>query len=91
MPKFLIGRIVVILLFSLVFYFGIAALKSGEIRSRGYKVNRDENPLGYWFTVLISLVGPVAIIYLMLTRLCTPLPEMARQRTATLKVKPREL
>ena len=43
MPKFLIGRIVVILLFSLAFYFGIAGLKSGEIRSRGYKFNRDEN------------------------------------------------
>jgi hypothetical protein len=68
MPKFLIGRMVVILLFSLVFYFGIVGLKSGEIRSRGYKFSRDENPLGYWFTVLTSLVGPVAIIYLMLTR-----------------------
>jgi hypothetical protein len=68
MPKFLVARIVVILLFSLVFYFGIVGLKSGEIRSRGYRLSRDENPLGYWFTVLISLVGPVAIIYLMLTR-----------------------
>jgi hypothetical protein len=68
MPKFLIGRIVVILLSSLVFYFGIAGLKSGEIRSRGYTFDRDENPLGYWFTVLTSLVGPLAIIYLMLTR-----------------------
>ena len=68
MPKFLIGRIIVILLFSLVFYFGIVGLKSGEIRSKGYKFKRDENPLGYWFTVLTSLVGPVAVIYLMLTR-----------------------
>ncbi len=68
MPKFLIGRIVVILLFSLVFFFGIAGLKSGEIRSRGYKLNRDENPLSYWFAVLTSLAGSVAIIYLMLTR-----------------------
>jgi hypothetical protein len=68
MPRFLIGRVVVILLSSLIFYFGIAGLKSGEIRSRGYKFKRDENPLGYWFTVLTSLVGPVAIIYLMLTR-----------------------
>jgi hypothetical protein len=68
MAKFLIGRIVVILLFSLIFYFGIAGLKSGEIRSRGYKFNREENPLGYWFTILISVVGPVVIIYLMLTR-----------------------
>jgi hypothetical protein len=68
MPKLLIGRIVVILLFSLVFYFGIAGLKSGEIRSRGYKFRRDEDPLGYWFTVLTTLVGSVAIIYLMLTR-----------------------
>ena len=68
MPKFLIGRIVVILLFSLVFYFGIVGLKSGEIRSKGYKFKRDENPLGYWFTVLTSVVGPVIIIYLMLTR-----------------------
>jgi hypothetical protein len=68
MPKFLTGRIVVILLSALVFYFGIVGLKSGEIRSRGYKFNGDENPLGYWFTVLISLVGPVVIIYLMLTR-----------------------
>ena len=57
-----------ILLFSLVFYFGIAGLKSGEIRSKGYKFKRDENPLGYWFTVLTSLVGPAAVIYLMLTR-----------------------
>jgi hypothetical protein len=68
MPNFLIGRIVVILLSSVIFYFGIAGLKSGEIRSRGYKFNRDENPLGYWFTVWTSLVGPIAIIYLMLTR-----------------------
>lgn len=68
MPKFLIGRIVVILLFSLIFYFGVAGLRSGEIRSKGYKFRRDENPFGYWLTVLTSLVGPVAIIYLMLTR-----------------------
>lgn len=68
MPRFLIGRVVVILLSSLIFYFGIVGLKSGEIRSRGYKFKRDQNPLGYWFTVLTSLVGPVAIIYLMLTR-----------------------
>ena len=68
MPKFLIGRILVILFFSLVFYFGIAGLKSGEILSRGYKFNRDENPLGYWFTVMTSLVVIVAIIYQMLTR-----------------------
>lgn len=68
MPRFLIGRIVVVLLSSVVFYFGIAGLKSGEIRSRGYKFNRDENPLGYWFTVLTSLMGPAAIVYPMLTR-----------------------
>jgi hypothetical protein len=52
----------------LVFYYGIVALKSGEIRSRGHRFNRDENPIGYWFTVLINLVGPMAIIYLLLTR-----------------------
>ena len=68
MPKFVIGRTVVILLSALVFYFGIVGLKSGEIRSRGYKFNVDENPLGYWFTVLTSLLGSAAIIYLMLTR-----------------------
>lgn len=68
MPKFLIGRLVVILLSSLIFYFGIAGLRSGETRSRGYKFNRDENPLGYWFSIVTSLLGPVAIIYLMLTR-----------------------
>ncbi len=68
MPKFLIARIVVIVLSALVFYFGIAGLKSGEIRSRGYTFHRDEDPLGYWFTVLLSLAGSVAIIYLMVTR-----------------------
>jgi hypothetical protein len=68
MAKFLIGRIIVILLFSVVFYFGIAGLKSGEIRSKGYRFKRDENPMAYWFTVVISLAGPPAIIYLMLTR-----------------------
>jgi len=68
MPNFLIAKIFVIAIFLLVFYFGIAALKAGEIRSRGHKFNRDENPLGYWFAVLVTLVGPVAIIYLMLTR-----------------------
>lgn len=68
MPKFLIGRIVVILLSALIFYFGVVGLKSGETRSRGYKLNRDQNPLGYWFTILTSLLGPAAIIYLMLTR-----------------------
>ena len=68
MPRFLIARIVIILGFLLVFYHGIAALKTGEIRSRGYKFNRDEDPIGYWFTVLITSVGAVVIIYLMLTR-----------------------
>jgi hypothetical protein len=68
MPKFLIGRTIVILLSSLVFYFAIAGLKSGEIRSRGYMFKREDNPFGYWFTILTSLVGPVVIIYLMLTR-----------------------
>ena len=67
MPRLLIGRVVVILLSLLIFYFGIAGLKSGEIRSRGWKFSRDENFLGYWFTVFTSLAGPVAIIYLMLT------------------------
>jgi hypothetical protein len=38
------------------------------IRSKGYKFKRDEKPFGYRFTVLTSLVGPVVIIYLMLTR-----------------------
>jgi hypothetical protein len=68
MPRFLIAKTFIILVFLVVFYCGIAALKSGEIRSRGYKFYRDENPIGYWFTVLITLVGPVAIIYLLLTR-----------------------
>jgi hypothetical protein len=68
MPRFLIARIFIILIFLLVFYYGIAALKAGQIRSRGYKFNRDEDAIGYWFTVLITLVGPVVIIYLMLTR-----------------------
>lgn len=68
MPKLLFGRVLVILLSAVVFYFGVAGLKSGEIRSRGYKFTLDENPLGYWFTILISLLGPAAIIYLMVTR-----------------------
>jgi succinate dehydrogenase/fumarate reductase cytochrome b subunit len=68
MPRFLIARLFIILIFLLVFYHAIAALRTGEIRSRGYKFNRDESPIGYWFTVLITLVGPVLIIYLMLTR-----------------------
>ncbi len=68
MPKLLIGRTVVILLFLVVFYFGIVGLRSGEIRSRGYTFNRDENPIGYWSTILITLAGPAVIIYLMLTR-----------------------
>ncbi len=64
MPRFLVARIFIILIFLIIFYFGIVALRSGEIRSRGHKFSRDEDPLGYWFTVLVSLVGPVAIIYL---------------------------
>jgi hypothetical protein len=68
MPRFVIARIFIVLIFLLVFYCGIAALKSGEIRSRGYKFSRDEDAIGYWFTILITLVGPVVIIYLMLTR-----------------------
>jgi len=68
MARFLIARSIPILLFLLVFYFGVAALQSGEIKSRGHKFTRDGNPVGYWFTVLISLGGPAAIIYLLLTR-----------------------
>jgi hypothetical protein len=68
MPTYFAARVVVISLSLIVFCFGIAALRSGEIRSRGYLFHRDDNPLGYWFTVLVHLVGPAAIIYLMLTR-----------------------
>jgi hypothetical protein len=68
MPKYFAARIVIVFLAVIVFCFGIAALKTGEIRSRGHKFYRDDDPLGYWFTVLVNLVGPVAIIYLMLTR-----------------------
>jgi len=68
MPRFLIAKIFISSLFLLTFYYGIVGLKSGEIRSRGHKFNRDENPIGYWFTILITLAGPVAIIYLLLTR-----------------------
>jgi len=62
------AKIVIIFLLGVVFYCGIVGLKSGEIRSRGYKFHRDENPIGYWFTILVSLVGPVAIAYVLLTR-----------------------
>ena len=68
MPRFLIAKIVIIFLFAVVFYYGIVGPKSGEIRSRGYKFHRDENPVGYWFSILISLVGPVAIIHVLLNR-----------------------
>ena len=68
MPRFPVAKTIIILLSLVVFYCGIAGLKSGEIRSRGYKFNRDEQPIGYWFTMVITLVGPVAIIYLILTR-----------------------
>jgi hypothetical protein len=68
MPGYLVAKIFLILLFLIIFYFGIAALRSGEIRSRGYKFNRDEDSLGYWFSVLVTLGGPIAIIYLLLTR-----------------------
>lgn len=68
MSGFLIARTITILLFLLIFYFGVTALRSGEIKSRGHKFTRDGNPVGYWFTVLISLGGPAVIIYLLLTR-----------------------
>ena len=68
MPGFFIARAIAILLFLLILYFGVSSLQSGETRSRGYKFTRDENPIGYWFTVLISLAGPIAIIYLLVTR-----------------------
>ncbi len=68
MPKFFVAKAFLVLMFLIIFYLGIAGLRSGEIRSRGHKFNRDEDPLGYWFTVLVTLVGPVVIIYLLLTR-----------------------
>ncbi len=68
MPNLLVGRIVVIILCLIVFWFGLAGLRSGETRSRGHKFNRDENPMGYWFAELVSLGAPIIIIYLILTR-----------------------
>ena len=68
MHRFLPGRMIVVLLSCLIFYFGIAGLKSGEIRSRGYKFKREESPFGYWGIILITLAGSLATIYLMLTR-----------------------
>ncbi len=68
MPTFFEARIFLVLLFLGIFCCGLAALRSGQIRSRGYKFERDEDPIGYWFTVLVTLVGPVVIIYFLLTR-----------------------
>jgi hypothetical protein len=68
MPKYFAARIVIASLCLIAFGFGIAALRSGEIRSRGYKFRRDDSPLGYWFAVLVNLAGPVVIIYLIFTR-----------------------
>jgi hypothetical protein len=68
MPKYFAARIVIASVWLIVFHFGIAALRSGEIRSGAYKFNRDDHPVGYWFTVLVHLVGPVAIIFVILTR-----------------------
>lgn len=68
MPKYFFGRAVVVLPFSIVFCYGVAGLRSGKIRSRGHLFDRDDTPLGYWFAVIISLVGPIVIIYLVLTR-----------------------
>ena len=68
MPKYFIGTVIVIVLSLFIFFCGIAALRVGEIRSRGHKFKRDEEPLGYWFTALVTLVGPIAIIYLFLTK-----------------------
>ena len=68
MPRFLVAKVFITLLFLIVFCFGISALRSGEIRSRGHKFKRDEDPIGYWFAVPVALVGPVAIICLLLTR-----------------------
>ena len=68
MSRLQIAKMVVIFLFAVVFYCGLRGLRSGEIRSRGYKFHREKNPLGYWSTMLITLLGPVVIIYLLLTR-----------------------
>ncbi len=67
MPKYFAGRVVVVSLSFVVFCFGVASLRSGKITSRGHTFKRDDNPLGYWFTVLVHLVGPAAITYLRLT------------------------
>jgi hypothetical protein len=40
MPRFLIARLFIILIFLLVFYHAIVALRTGEIKSRGHKFNR---------------------------------------------------
>jgi hypothetical protein len=68
MPTHVFGRAVVVLLFAIVFCYGLASLRSGQTRSRGHLFTRDDNPLGYWISVIVSLVGPIVIIYLVLTR-----------------------
>ena len=40
-PNYVIAKMIVIILFVFIFYCGIAGLKSGEIRSRGYKFKQQ--------------------------------------------------
>jgi hypothetical protein len=68
MPTYLFGRAVIVVLCAILFGCGLASLRSGETRSRGRRFTRDENPLGYWLSVILSLVAPPVITYLVLTR-----------------------
>ena len=68
MPPFLLARLILVCLFAVVFYCGVIGLFSGQIRSRGYKFTRDANPIAYWSNILLSLAGPIVVVYLLLTR-----------------------
>ncbi len=68
MHKYLAAKIFLVFIFLAIFCSGIAALRSGKIRSRGHRFDRDEDPVGYWLTVIVTLAGPIVIVYLLFTR-----------------------
>jgi hypothetical protein len=55
-------KIALTLMFSAIFAYGIASMLSGRVYCKGCWYERCSNPLGFWFTIALYVIGPPIIL-----------------------------
>jgi cytochrome c oxidase assembly factor CtaG len=57
-------KIILTLIFSAMFVYGCICIQRGRVYCKGRWYERDENPIWYWTTIIIYLLGPPVLLVL---------------------------